>query len=49
MESLTGARHMKGGKLEYMVHFQGMRDKDDKFLSRDVLEAMGLGALCRQV
>ena len=49
IEKLTGARHMKSGKLEYEVHFQGMRDKDNKYLTRDELEIMGFGPLCRAI
>jgi hypothetical protein len=49
IEKLTGARHTKGGKLEYEVKFMGMREKDNKFLTRDDLEALGFGPLCRQV
>jgi elongation factor 3 len=49
IEKLTGARHTKGGKLEYEVKFQGMREKDNKFLTRDDLEDLGFGPLCRQI
>jgi hypothetical protein len=49
VELLTGARHSKGGKLEYEVHFYGTRDKENKYICREDLEAMGFGPLCRQV
>jgi elongation factor 3 len=49
VERLTGQRHLKGGKLEYEVAFVGMRERDNKYLDRDTLEAMGFGTLCRQV
>ena len=40
---------MKSGKLEYEVKFQGMREKDNKNLTRDELEVMGFGPLCRAI
>lgn len=49
VENLTGAWHSKGGKLEYEVHFYGTKDKDNKYICRDDLDAMGFGPLCRQV
>jgi hypothetical protein len=49
IESLTGARHTKGGKLEYEVAFVGKREKDNRFISREDLEKMSFGPLCKQV
>ena len=43
------SRRTRGGVLEYEAHFVGMRDKDNKYLSFDVLASMGLQALMRQV
>lgn len=48
MEKLL-SRRMRHGVLEYEVHFVGTRDKDNKYLAKEVLSSMGLDPLMRQV
>jgi len=49
IDKLTGSRHTKGGKLEYEVSFVGKREKDNAFISREDLEKLGYGPLCKQI
>jgi len=43
------SRRLRHGVLEYECKFVGMREKDNKYLTRDVIAAMGLTGLMRQV
>jgi elongation factor 3 len=41
-------RRTRHGVLEYEVKFKGLPDRDNKYLTKDQLEAMGFGQLVKQ-